>query len=88
MTPCLPSKVYLRSKDPLIEGSADLDSELADTVLARFSEVNFERVGNLSGFLMGIVRRVQQDGPGCTNRNLEDLPQPIRRRLFDLIDSV
>ena len=67
---------------------ADLDDELADTVMARFAEVNFSRVTNLSGFLMGIVRRVQQDGPGHGARNMDDLQPSIRRRLLDLVDAV
>ena len=66
----------------------DLEDELADTVLARFAEVNFSRVTNLSGFLMGIVRRVQQDGPGHGARNMDDLQPSIRRRLLDLVDAV
>lgn len=66
----------------------DLDDDLADTVMARFAEVNFSRVGNLSGFLMGIVRRVQQDGPERGSRHLDNLPSIIRHRLYDLIDAV
>lgn len=65
-----------------------MDEELANTVMARFCEVNFSRVGNLSGFLMGIIRRVQQDGDGYSTRDLSEMAYPVRHRILDLIDAV
>ena len=66
----------------------EMNEELANTVITRFSEVNFSRVTNISGFLMGIVRRVQQDGSGSGTNELEELPRPMRQRMLDLVDSV
>jgi Heterogeneous nuclear ribonucleoprotein Q acidic domain len=38
-----------------------LSSDLADCAMNRFCEANFSRITNKSGFLMGIIRRVQVD---------------------------
>lgn len=40
-----------------------LTSDLADCAMNRFCEANFSRITNKSGFLMGIIRRVQVDWP-------------------------
>lgn len=70
-----------------MEQLADLGDTLADNVVQRFSEVNFSRITNKSGFLMGIVRRIQQDGPDKGNGNLDILPRAVRYRMRELIDK-
>lgn len=66
----------------------DLGEELAENVIQRFSEANFSRINNKSGFLMGIIRRIQQDGPDKGSGDLDILPRPVRHKLKDLIDGV
>ena len=56
--------------------------------MARFAEANFGRVSNKSGFLMGIIRRVQQDGPDRGNEDLDLLPRSVRYRMSELIEEV
>eukprot|EP00803_Ostreobium_quekettii_P005242 evm.model.scf_2080.2 EVM.evm.TU.scf_2080.2 scf_2080:2183-3772(-) len=81
---------YLRPTDIdsfTIEQLADLGEEMADNVIQRFSEANFSRINSKSGFLMGIIRRIQQDGPDKGCGDLEILPRPVRHKLRDLIDA-
>jgi len=65
----------------------DLDDDLADIVVGRFSRVNFSKVDNINGYLMGILRRVEKDGSGAYERNLNELCYAVRHRVLDLIDS-
>lgn len=81
---------YLRPTDIdsfTTEQLEDLGEELAENVIQRFSEANFSRINNKSGFLMGIIRRIQQDGPDKGSGDLDVLPRPIRHKLKDLIDG-
>ncbi|KAK9836169.1 hypothetical protein WJX81_006506 [Elliptochloris bilobata] len=65
----------------------DLTDDQADQAVERFCEANFARISNKSGFLMGIIRRVQEDGPGGGNVDLDILPRSVRYRLRDLLDD-
>jgi len=65
----------------------DLDDELADIVVGRFARVNFAKVDNINGYLMGILRRVEKDGTGAYTRCLNELCYAVRHRVLDLIDS-
>ena len=67
---------------------AALSDELADCAMARFCEANFARISNKSGFLMGIIRRVQSDGPDRGSEDLDMLPRSVRYRMNELIDEV
>lgn len=67
---------------------AGLQPELADAAMARFSEANFSRVSNKSGFLMGIIRSVQRDGPEGGSDGFDLLPRAVRHRMDDLIADV
>ena len=65
-----------------------MSDELADCAVQRFSEANFGRINNKNGFLMGIIRRVKQDGPDRNSGDLDSLPRPVRYKLQDLIEDV
>ncbi len=39
-------------------------------------------------YLQGIIRRVQEDGPGRGNVDLDILPRSVRNRLKDIIEDV
>ena len=67
---------------------ADMDAELASCAVTRFAEANFSRINNKSGFLMGILRRVKEDGPDRGDADLKILPRSVRYRLQDIIDDV
>ena len=56
--------------------------------MQRFCEANFARISNKSGFLMGIIRRIQTDGPDRGSGDLDELPRSVRYRLRDLMDEV
>ena len=60
----------------------------AECAVQRFSEANFSRISNKSGFFMGIIRRVKEDGPDKGSGDLDILPRPVRYRLRDLLDDV
>ncbi|KAK9809709.1 hypothetical protein WJX73_008415 [Symbiochloris irregularis] len=62
-----------------------LPADMADASVARFSEANFARVSNKSGFLMGIIRSVQRDGPEGGSDGFDLLPRAVRHRMDDLI---
>ena len=51
------------------------------------NEANLDKVHSINGFILGIIRRVEesgtQDGPG----DLQKLPRKVRHRLEDLIDE-
>ena len=66
---------------------AALTDDLADCAMARFSEANFSRISNKSGFLMGIIRRVQEDGPD-RGSDLDMLHRSVRYRMTELIEEV
>jgi hypothetical protein len=42
-----------------MEALENMPGDLADCAVSRFCEANFGRITNKSGFLMGIIRRVQ-----------------------------
>ena len=50
--------------DATIAALAALEPASAELAVARFAESNFARITNKSGFLMGIIRRVKDEGPG------------------------
>jgi len=47
-------------------------------------QANMSKVTNKSGFLMGIIRRVENEVPG-KGPTLHDLPRFVRRKLEDLL---
>lgn len=51
-----------------------LTSDLADCAMNRFCEANFSRITNKSGFLMGIIRRVQVEGPSSSFSGWHSFP--------------
>mmetsp|Transcript_6985 Transcript_6985/g.9449 ORF Transcript_6985/g.9449 Transcript_6985/m.9449 type:complete len:141 (-) Transcript_6985:187-609(-) len=59
---------------------------MADCVVDKFCEANMARITNKSGFLMGIIRRMELEPPG-SGPTLGDLPRGIRRKLEDLIED-
>ncbi len=67
---------------------ADMAEGEAECAVQRFSEANFSRISNKSGFFMGIIRRVKEDGPDKGSGDLDILPRPVRYRLRDLLDDV
>ena len=67
---------------------ADMTEGEAECAVQRFSEANFSRISNKSGFFMGIIRRVKEDGPDKGSGDLDILPRPVRYRLRDLLDDV
>lgn len=68
---------------------AELSDELAECAVQRFSEANFSRISNKNGFLMGIIRRVKQDGPDRGGGgDIDSLPRSVRYKLLDLVDDV
>ena len=76
------------SASPFVPRCADMDPELAACAVNRFAEANFSRINNRSGFLMGIIRRVKEDGVDAGSGDLNDLPSSVRHRLRDLFDDV
>mmetsp|Transcript_37691 Transcript_37691/g.72243 ORF Transcript_37691/g.72243 Transcript_37691/m.72243 type:complete len:287 (+) Transcript_37691:129-989(+) len=72
--------------DRCIDSLRDMKEDLADAVIDKFTEANMARISNKSGFLMGIVRRIEQEPPG-TGPTMGDLPRGIRRKLEDLVDD-
>ncbi|CAK0787513.1 hypothetical protein CVIRNUC_010733 [Coccomyxa viridis] len=76
-----------RTMDALEDLAADLGDDAALAAVDRFAEANFSRITNKSGFLMGIIRRVQEDGPNRGNVDLDILPRSVRYRLKDVIDE-
>ena len=72
----------MRLSSSLTHVHAGLSEEYADCAIARFAEANFSRISNKSGFLMGIIRRVQDDGPDRGNEDLDLLPRSVRTCLF------
>ncbi|KAK9824242.1 hypothetical protein WJX72_008888 [[Myrmecia] bisecta] len=73
--------------ESVMEALEDLDDDLAENAVQRFGEANFGRITNKSGFLMGIVRRIKEDGPDGGTANLDILSRSVRHRLRDLIDD-
>ncbi|KAK3287541.1 hypothetical protein CYMTET_4963 [Cymbomonas tetramitiformis] len=67
-----------------ITAMKDMKEELAHAVLDKFCEANMSRINNKSGFMMGIVRRIELEPPG-TGPDLSDLPRPIRYKLEDIV---
>ncbi|KAK9827860.1 hypothetical protein WJX74_006442 [Apatococcus lobatus] len=65
----------------------DMTEGEAECAVQRFSEANFSRISNKSGFFMGIIRRVKEDGPDKGSGDLDILPRPVRYRLRDLLDD-
>ncbi|CAL5224723.1 g7455 [Coccomyxa viridis] len=76
-----------RTMDALEDLAHDLGDDAALAAVDRFAEANFGRITNKSGFLMGIIRRVQEDGPARGNVDLDILPRSVRYRLKDVIDD-
>jgi len=72
--------------DRCIDALKDLKESLADAVMDKFCEANMSRISNKSGFLMGILRRIEHEPPG-TGPTINDLPRGIRRKIDDLIDD-
>ncbi|EIE23473.1 hypothetical protein COCSUDRAFT_63013 [Coccomyxa subellipsoidea C-169] len=65
----------------------DLGDAAATNAVERFAEANFSRINNKNGFLMGIIRRVQEDGPDRGNVDLDILPRSVRYKLRDIMDD-
>ncbi|BDA47365.1 probable heterogeneous nuclear ribonucleoprotein Q at N-terminal half [Coccomyxa sp. Obi] len=65
----------------------DLGDDAATNAVERFAEANFSRINNKNGFLMGIIRRVQEDGPDRGNVDLDILPRSVRYKLRDIMDD-
>jgi hypothetical protein len=70
-----------------LDALEDLSSDLAECAIERFAEANFSRINNKSGFLMGIIRRVKEDGPDGGHVNMDILSRSVRHRLRDLMDD-
>ena len=73
---------------------AALPAEQAALAVSRFADSNFSRINNKSGFLMGIVRRIQDeaaDGPGAPPGAALDLLTgdlaDVRAKLQAMIDD-
>lgn len=69
-----------------LETLRTLKEDMCMQVLDKFCEANMSRITNKSGFLMGIVRRIETEPPG-SGPTTADLPRGIRRRLDDLVDD-
>ena len=54
----------------------------------RFAEANFARINNKAGFLMGIIRRVKEDGPDGGGADLKVLPRSVEHAIRSLMDEV
>lgn len=54
----------------------------------RFAEANFARINNKAGFLMGIIRRVKEDGPDGGGADLKILPRSVEHAIRGLMDEV
>jgi len=67
---------------------AELSDELAECVISRFAEANFARINNKAGFLMGIIRRVREDGPDGGGADLKILPRSVEHAIRGLMDEV
>jgi hypothetical protein len=72
---------------------AALPADQATLAVERFAESNFSRINNKSGFLMGIVRRIQDeaaDGPGGGGSALDLLSgdlSDVKAKLQAMIDD-
>jgi len=66
---------------------AELSDELAECVISRFAEANFARINNKAGFLMGIIRRVREDGPDGGGADLKILPRSVEHAIRGLMDE-
>jgi hypothetical protein len=69
-----------------VDSLAAMKQEMAESVVAKFMEANMSKVTNKSGFLMGIIRRVENELPG-KGPTLYDLPRFVRRKLEDLLED-
>lgn len=69
-----------------VDSLAAMKQDMAESVIAKFTEANMSKVTNKSGFLMGIIRRVENEVPG-KGPTLHDLPRFIRRKLEDLLED-
>ncbi len=67
---------------------AELSDDLAECVISRFAEANFARINNKAGFLMGIIRRVREDGPDGGGADLKILPRSVEHAIRGLMDEV
>lgn len=65
-----------------------MSEALSDVVLARFSEVNFNRISNKNGFLLGIIRRIQQDGLDKGAGDFDMLTRTTRHKIKSMISKV
>ena len=68
--------------------TAGLSEDLAECVMSRFAEANFARINNKAGFLMGIIRRVKEDGPDGGGADLKILPRSVEHAIRALMDEV
>ena len=66
----------------------ELSDDLAECVISRFAEANFARINNKAGFLMGIIRRVREDGPDGGGADLKILPRSVEHAIRGLMDEV
>ena len=56
-------------------------------MISRFAEANFARINNKAGFLMGIIRRVREDGPDGGGADLKILPRSVEHAIRGLMDE-
>jgi hypothetical protein len=85
------SKGELRKSDLDERTLSDLEAlreDEASCVIDRLTEADFRRVNNINRFVVGIIRRVQRDGPDRGEANLDSLPKSVARMLEDLIADV
>lgn len=73
---------------PLVARTTGLSEDLAECVMSRFAEANFARINNKAGFLMGIIRRVKEDGPDGGGADLKILPRSVEHAIRGLMDEV
>jgi Heterogeneous nuclear ribonucleoprotein Q acidic domain len=64
-----------------------MPAEEAGCVITRLRDSDLRKVRNFNGFVAGIIRRVQQDGPDRGEGNMDTLPKPVRNLLEDLIED-
>mmetsp|Transcript_37804 Transcript_37804/g.106831 ORF Transcript_37804/g.106831 Transcript_37804/m.106831 type:complete len:313 (-) Transcript_37804:177-1115(-) len=65
-----------------------LPDRQARCVVTRFCEATFSRISNKSGFLMGIIRRVEQEGVDTFGpADISRLPRRVRNTLHGLLDE-
>ena len=73
--------------EPIIADLESMPSEEALCVITRLRDSDLRKVRNFNGFVVGIIRRVKQDGPDRGEGQIDTLPKVVQNLLEDLIDD-